>query len=337
MPVSIIAGGQYGSEGKGKVVLWWGAKVGAKIGVRVGGSNSGHTIYDESGTKHIFRVLPVTCILDNTMSIISAGSYLDIDLFFSEIAREKLDKNRILIDPNAVIITDKCKEAEKNAHLFDKIGSTQSGTGEAVLQRVARRGDALLARDVDVLKPFLNDTKKYLRQALNKNVQIILEGTQGYGLSNIHSKDYPDATSRDTTASAILSETGLSPFDVEHIILVLRAYPIRVGGNSGNLEDEIDWEIVTKDSGSSSPILELTTVTNNIRRVARFTSTVVKDAICANKPDIIIMNHLDYVDCNGKNAEKLTDKQRAFVIDVEKQIGSKINFYGVGVKHIIDK
>jgi len=62
---------------------------------------------------------------------------------------------------------------------------------------------------------------------------VIIEGTQGFGLSLLHAADYPYVTSRDTTAAAFVSEAGLSPLDVDDIVLVLRAFPIRVGGNSG--------------------------------------------------------------------------------------------------------
>jgi len=46
--------------------------------------------------------------------------------------------------------------------------------------------------------------------------------------------------------SGILSSCGLSPFDVRNIIGVMRTYPIRVAGNSGNTgEKEITWEDIT--------------------------------------------------------------------------------------------
>ena len=91
-----------------------------------------------------------------------------------------------------------------------------------------------------------------MREHLEAGQRIIIEGTQGFGLSLLHSKYYPFVTSRDTTAAAFVSEAGLSPLDVDDIVLVLRAFPIRVGGNSGPLPNEIDWDTVTSESGQQT-------------------------------------------------------------------------------------
>lgn len=45
MGVSIVIGGQYGSEGKGKVANYFANKFNADVTMRVGGTNSGHTVY----------------------------------------------------------------------------------------------------------------------------------------------------------------------------------------------------------------------------------------------------------------------------------------------------
>ena len=55
MPVSIIIGGQYGSEGKGKIADFWAKKMNASAVVRVGGPNSGHTVYTAEGKQHHVR------------------------------------------------------------------------------------------------------------------------------------------------------------------------------------------------------------------------------------------------------------------------------------------
>ena len=58
MPVTVVVGGQFGSEGKGKVALATARETKASIVVRVGGPNSGHTGVDASGRSLIFRQLP---------------------------------------------------------------------------------------------------------------------------------------------------------------------------------------------------------------------------------------------------------------------------------------
>lgn len=337
MSVSIIIGGQYGSEGKGKTALLWTKKMNAKACVRVGGTNAGHTVYDAAGQRYAFRILPTSAILENVICVLPAGSYFEIDVLQKEIALSGLNPERLKIDSWAVVIDNQSHELEKSAKLRDYIGSTLSGTGGAVLKRVARDKEqpVKFAKDIPALKPYLSNTKSFLRELLDKKEHIIIEGTQGYGLSNIHSAFYPYVTSRDTTAAGFLMETGLSPFDVEHVVMTLRAFPIRVAGNSGPLEKEISWEIVSKESGVLNPIIEYTTVTQRVRRVARFTPNIVKEAIVANRPDTIVLNHIDYLDAKNKYAEELTEIQKLFVKRVEKKIGQKIDYCGNGEMSLI--
>lgn len=335
MPVSIIVGGQFGSEGKGKVAHYFARDKNARIAVRVGGTNSGHTVIGSQGNIYIFKTLPTAAILKNVDCLLPSGAYIDLNILFDEIKTADLETKRLKIDPNAVIITDKHKDQEKNSGIRQEIGSTLSGTGGAVADRVSRGKTVLLAKDKPELKEFITDTKEYLRNTLDKGDHVIIEGTQGYGLSVLHSKFYPYATSRDTTAAGFLSETGLSPFDVQDVVMVIRAFPIRVSGNSGPLLDEIDWQIVTKESGSSSEIIEYTSVTNNVRRVARFNPGIVTEAISVNQPNIIVLNHVDYIDhVLQKNPISLTTKAKQFVNKIEKYIGKKIDYIGTSPKDI---
>lgn len=336
MAVSIVIGGQYGSEGKGKVAYYWAKKIKATAVVRVGGSNSGHTVYDENGKKYVFRMLPSASILGEVVSILPAGSYIDVPVLLQEIEMVGVSYENLKIDPNAIIIREEHRKQEAELKLEEKIGSTMSGTGAAVMERIKRDkiSPIIMAKDIVELQPFLTDTKKYMRQLIDDDKDIVIEGTQGYGLSNYHSKSYPYATSRDTTAAGFLSETGLSPLDVNHIVMVIRAFPIRVAGVSGPLENEIDWETVSRESGANIYFEEVTTVTHKIRRVARFTPEIVREAILVNKPDVIVMNHLDYLDYENREKNLLSKKQRAFLETVEKQIGRKVDYYGNGMSNL---
>src|SRR5207247_1926198 len=136
---------------------------------------------------------------------------------------------------------------------------------------------------------------------------------------------YPYVTSRDTTAAGFLSEAGLSPLDVDDVVLVLRAFPIRVAGSSGPLECEVDWGTVTRDSGSPQPIVEYTSVTHAVRRVARFSPEIVKQAIAVNNPTRIVLNHLDYVDHGAAELLRPTERVTAFMQNVCSSIGRPID------------
>lgn len=336
MSVSIVVGGQYGSEGKGKVAFHWAKKQKAEAVVRVGGSNSGHTVYGDDGTKYVFRMLPTASLMDDITAVLPAGAYIDVEVLIQEIEMAGLKPGRLKIDPNAVIVTTECKSQEAEDGMQDRIGSTLSGTGAAVASRV-RRQAVELARDKAEIRPFLTDTKMYLRNLIDRGENVVIEGTQGYGLSNYHAKAYPYATSRDTTAAGFLAETGLSPFDVEHIVMVIRAFPIRVAGNSGPMLDETDWDSVSEQSRAGFYFEEKTTVTNKTRRVARFSPEIVCEAIIANNPDIIVMNHMDYIEYSHRNTDSLSETQMDFVRIVEKGIGRKIDYLGNGEMMLIPR
>lgn len=335
MSVTIVFGGQFGSEGKGKVAHYFAIKENAKYCVRVGGSNSGHTVYRGSD-KFIFRMLPTGVFVPNVSAILPAGSYINLDILRKEIKVSGISSNRLFIDGNAMIITENHIMAEKASKLRQNIGSTQSGTGAAVVSRIRREGDVLLARDCKELLPYICDTKSLMRKACDDGEKIVVEGTQGFGLSLIHATEYPYVTSRDTSAAAILSETGLSPFDVENIVMVMRAFPIRVSGNSGPLPNEINWDILRDELGRYDDITEYTSCTNRIRRVARFDFDVVNRSIICNKPNIIVLNHMDYVDQHIRNSVVVTEKIQQFISTIEDKIGQAINFIGNNEMSLID-
>lgn len=321
MSITIVVGGQYGGEGKGKVTYCIAKEKNIKITVRIGGTNSGHTVVTNENKKFILRQLPTTSILPNSISILSAGSYIDLDILKKEIELTGISEKQLLIDPNAMIITQEDKANEENNNLRKTIGSTLSGTGESVIRRINRNKKTLLAKDIHDLKPYITDSKKFLYDQIQKKQKILIEGTQGYGLSLLHSPYYPFCTSRDTTAAGFLAETGLSPLDVEDIILTIRTFPIRVEGNSGELKNEFDWETLKQ-----AP--EFTSVTKKTRRIAEFDPEIVIRAIMSNRPTTIVLNHVDYIAENQRNE---------FIKKIETSINQKIDYIGLDDKCIIKK
>lgn len=330
MPISIVVGGQYGSEGKGKVSHALVKEMGASVAVRIGGPNSGHTVITPSGTAIIFKHLPTAAILPDVTCVLAAGSYINPNILLEEIKVAGLSENRLIIDPNAAVITEVELAEERESQLREQIGSTLSGTGAAVTKRTQRKGNLRLAKDDKRLAPYIQPTVPFMRTRLSKRERVIIEGTQGFGLSLLHSQYYPFTTSRDTTAAGFLSEAGLGPLDVDDVVLVLRAFPIRVPGNSGPLAGEIDWDVVTKESGKESNLVELTSVTRTVRRVARFEAEIVRQAIAVNNPSRIVLNHVDYVDANCAKMNSLTEFTSRFVQEVELSIGREIDYFGFG-------
>ena len=114
MPVSIVVGGQFGSEGKGKVSLELVRMATERriAVVRVGGPNSGHTAYDRAGRKFALRQLPAGAVDRNVDVVFPAGSYIDINVLLREIDELDYPRDRIFVSPYANIITPEQKAWE---------------------------------------------------------------------------------------------------------------------------------------------------------------------------------------------------------------------------------
>jgi adenylosuccinate synthase len=342
MPVSIVVGGQFGSEGKGKVALEIVRRDHTTAAaVRVGGTNSGHTAVGADGETYSLRQLPAAAADRSVQVILPPGSYIDLAIFKEELTRLGLGADRVLFSPMARVITDGHKRWEQASQLGRAIGSTQSGTGAAVTAMVARGAanlslHSLQAEEVPELQPYLRDTTSAVRLLLDAGKRVVIEGTQGFGLSLLQGGYWPKATSRDTSAAGFLAEAGLSPRDVDDVTMVIRCHPIRVAGDSGPLTGETTWEQVAAEAGLPLDYREYTTVTQKIRRVGRFDADLVRRAIAANNPSRIVLNHLDYVDPQVK-ASGLTPKATAFVEKIERGIGRRVDWLGTDAERVIER
>ena len=335
MPVSIVVGGQFGSEGKGKVALEIVRRDRTvAAAVRVGGTNSGHTAVGINGRTYALRQLPAASIDGLLQVILPAGSFIDLDILRHELNILGLGHDAVAISPMARIITDEHKQWERAAGLGSAIGSTQTGTGGAVMAMTAREAcnfplHSVQAEHVEELQRYLKDTTLELRRFLDDGKRVVIEGTQGFGLSLLQGGFWPKATSRDTSAAGFLAETGLSPRDVDDVTMVIRCHPIRVAGDSGKLTGETTWERIAEEAGLSEDNREFTTVTKKLRRVGTFDPVLVRKAIDVNQPNRIVLNHLDYVDPRVRDGD-LTLKACQFVESVEVGIGRSIDWLGTG-------
>ena len=327
MPVSVVVGGQYGSEGKGKVAAYIARTTDAIAVVRVGGTNSGHTAVDGAGRTWRLRQLPAAAV-HGAEVVLPSGSLIDVDILRKEVAALGMDPARVHLSPYATVIERRDKDLEGSA-LVGAIGSTGSGTGAALARRILRSGDLRQAKDCPDLAPYVRDVDEILGRVLSSGRRIVVEGSQGFGLSLFHGRDYPYATSRDTTAGTFLGEAGIGPTQVDDVTLVIRTYPIRVGGRSGPLPEETDWPTVARRAGLPDDFVERTTATDKVRRVARFDAEIVRRAIAANAPTRVVLNHCDYLEPAGRD-RRFSDASRAFVDDVERRICRRVDWLGTG-------
>ena len=332
MPSTIVVGGQYGSEGKGKVVALTAGLRRESFVVRCGGPNSGHTVWI-GNERVVLRQVPAAAGNPNTLLLLSAGCAVDEEILFAEMERLSLPHDRVVVDPRAVLVTQKDKEAEGG--IVQTIASTGSGTGAALIRRMGRTSPACLAGSSEKLRALVRvePVASLLHSHLDKKGDVLVEGTQGFGLSLFHGPEYPHVTSRDTTAAGFASEVGLSPRQVDNIVLVVRSFPIRVGGPSGHLADEITWADVRTESAAPTEIPEFTSVTRKLRRVARFDIDAVKVACQYNRPTslaVMGLDRLDHANHRVREFGQLTGKALGFVHMLERETGVRAEWLGTG-------
>jgi len=139
-----VIGGQWGDEGKGKIVDWLASR--ADVVVRFqGGHNAGHTLVVGDQTYKL-SLLP-SGIVRGTLSVIGNGVVLDPWALKAEI--QKLGEQGVAITPDNLHIADTCPlilpfhrdldALREDASGSGKIGTTRRGIGPAYEDKVGRR------------------------------------------------------------------------------------------------------------------------------------------------------------------------------------------------------
>lgn len=331
--VDVIVGGQFGSEGKGQVAAYLSPEY--DILVRVGGPNAGHTVW-RNPDPHVFHQLPSGSTSCNAHLVIGPGAVIAPAQLIAKASRYKIDHTRLSIDPQAMVIED--EDRRREGELVRSIGSTGQGVGAATARKVLMRGadKVRLAKNVNELKPFIRESLAIFEDAYAEGRRILLEGTQGTGLS-LHHGMYPHVTSRDTTVAGCLAEAGIPPRRVARVIMVCRTYPIRVespkgkGRTSGPLHREITLEEIHRRS--TIPLDELrktetTTTTKRLRRIGEFDWTLLRRAASLNSPTDLAITFVDYLGIENRRArrfEQLRADTILFLEEVERVAGARVS------------
>lgn len=342
--VDVIVGGQYGSEGKGQIAAYLGREY--QLLVRVGGPNAGHKVFEDE-EPYTFHQLPSGTRCCDADLLIGPGAAINPEVLLKEIQQCKIDRERLAIDPHAIIITRADMNVESRG-LKKTIGSTAQGAGRAAIRRIERSSNTVFADGVRTLKPFVRRAADVLEQARIAGKRVLLEGTQGTGLSIFHG-EYPFVTSRDTTIAGCISEAGIAPRAVRKGIMVCRTFPIRVqspkGGDSGPMELEISLPELSRRSGI--PLAELkkterTSTTNRKRRIAEFNWEQLRRSAQLNDPTDIALTFADYIDSSNRNArrfDQLTPATLLFIQDLERVADASVSLVSVGFNYraVIDR
>lgn len=152
---TIIIGGKWGDEGKGKIASREAKN--AKLVIRAtGGANAGHTIVFD-GKKIPLHLVPGGIVYPQTTCLIGQGVVIDLPILFDEIKQlEELGvpnvRERIKISGRAHIVFPyhKYMDALKESLKEHPIGTTKRGIGPCYEDKDARVG----IRAYDLLLPF---------------------------------------------------------------------------------------------------------------------------------------------------------------------------------------
>lgn len=153
MPATVIMGGQWGDEGKGKLTDALASR--ATMVVRAnGGSNAGHTVKTDQGTFRL-HLVPSGILNGNVLSVIGAGVVIEPGTLIrelDELANRGIDTSTLRISDRAHLVLpyhpeiDRLDEARRES---DLIGTTLRGNGPAYADKVSRHG----IRVCDLLDP----------------------------------------------------------------------------------------------------------------------------------------------------------------------------------------
>jgi len=331
MPSTIVVGGFFGDEGKGKIIAYLAKHDRPEIVARGGvGPNAGHTVEVE-GKKYALRMVPSGFVYESARLLIGAGVLVDPVVLNREVSSLGL-KGRIGVDLRCGVIEAKHIEEDRgDAVLKGKIGTTGTGCGPANAARALRK--AKQAKDVKELEEFLCDVPLEINEALDQSKVVLVEGTQGFGISLLYGT-YPFVTSKDTTASQMAADVGIGPTRVDEVVVVFKSFPTRVG--EGPFETQM-----TEEKAAELRIEEYGTVTGRKRRIGMWDGKMAAYSAMINGATVVALSGVDRLDpsCRGvKEYEELSREVKEFVAKVERDIRVPVKLISTGpeLSEIVD-
>ena len=323
---TIIMGGQWGDEGKGKIVDLLSKEVDV-VARYQGGANAGHTVYS-NGKKLVLHQVPSGILQKNCLCILGNGMVIDpveLSKEIKELNKSNFPTKNIFISPNAHIVTPlhKSIDQKNESKAKNKIGTTGKGIGPTYVDKYNRKGirafdllnaeslqslfekrynvaldkkevDESLMDNKDAINEFY-ECSNYISQYIKNifpilndyNKTILVEGAQG-ALLDIDHGTYPFVTSSNPTIGGISSGLGISTSKFEKIVGIFKAYVTRVG--NGPFPTELTNNIGARiqDLGK-----EFGATTGRPRRCGWFDAVAASYSIKLNGINEIVLTKLD--------------------------------------------
>ena len=192
MSVTVLVGGQWGDEGKGKVIDLLADSVDVVIRSQ-GGNNAGHTVVT-GGKEHRFHLIPSGILYPKTTCVIGHGVVVDPKAFLQELDELQaggIPANNLVLSERAHMVMpyhpvlDQLGEEMRGD---DRLGTTWRGIGPAYEDKVRRIGfrigdlqkPAFLEKKLRFVLRLKNETLTRLYGAEPFNEREILDEYLGY-------------------------------------------------------------------------------------------------------------------------------------------------------------
>ena len=335
MPAFAVIGGQWGDEGKGKIIDYLAERVDAVVRY-AGGNNAGHTVVNDKGTFQL-HLVPSGICWPGVYGIIGNGVVVSPDVLLDELAQldqRGVDTVHLYVSERAHVIMPYhvlLDGLEEEARGAGAIGTTGRGVGPAYLDKVGRAGirvgdlldeEALvprleqtlkfknalitkiygqdpLSRDElltqclewgEKLRPYVRATEEIVRDLLDQNKSVLLEGAQGTMLDIDHGS-YPYVTSSSPTIGGACTGLGINPQAIAGGLGVFKAYSTRVG--SGPMPSELNDEV---GAAIREKAKEFGTTTGRARRIGWFDAVAARYSCLLNGFTGLVVTRLDILD-----------------------------------------
>jgi adenylosuccinate synthase len=144
MPAYAVIGGQWGDEGKGKIIDYLAGNVDAVVRY-AGGNNAGHTVVNSKG-KFQLHLIPSGVCWPGVYGIIGNGVVINPDVLLDELTAlisRGIDTSRVYISERAHLIMPYHilqDSLEEQARGSAAIGTTGQGVGPAYMDKIGRVG-----------------------------------------------------------------------------------------------------------------------------------------------------------------------------------------------------
>ncbi|MDX1919044.1 MAG: adenylosuccinate synthase [Candidatus Caenarcaniphilales bacterium] len=327
----VIAGGQWGDEGKAKVTDLLSLKADYVVRYQ-GGVNAGHTVSVPDGVFK-FHLIPSGILTPGKICVIGPGTVIEPKALIKEIndlKEKKISLEGLRISGIAHITMPWHILIDQAT---DTIGSTGRGIGPTYTDKAKRIGvqlHELLDREIleakltqilpkqnqtlqkihalqeftlqevleeylaygKELSPYISDTVNELHLARKAKKNIIYEGAQGT-LLDITFGTYPYVTSSTPVTGGACTGAGIGPTAIDYTLGVFKAFITRVG--DGPFPSEIQSEDLQAGMlrQDGTQWAEYGTTTGRMRRVGWFDAVLGRYAARINSFSGIALTKLD--------------------------------------------